>query len=69
LTGHELKAVRKRLGLMQKDLASLLGVTMAAVSKWELDQRKIPRHVELTLESVPPREMKKRKNKPGEKHE
>jgi transcriptional regulator with XRE-family HTH domain len=50
VTGPELRATRKRLGLTQVQLASLVGVLGSmTVSKWERGERKIPRSVEIIL--------------------
>jgi uncharacterized Zn finger protein len=35
VTGKDVKMLRERLGLMQKDLARILGVSPAAISHWE----------------------------------
>ena len=35
VTGRDVKALRERLGLMQKDLARILSVSPAAISHWE----------------------------------
>lgn len=34
--GNELRALRRRLGLTQEDLAARLGVCVGSVNRWEL---------------------------------
>lgn len=41
MTPTELKAIRKQLGLTQKQLAEKVGVTVHAVRKWEQGQRAV----------------------------
>jgi DNA-binding transcriptional regulator YiaG len=43
LTGADIEAIRKRLGLTQEAFAELLGVTDGAVCLWESNQRR-PRY-------------------------
>lgn len=50
LTGPELRAIRKRLGLTQEALAKLVGVGgKGTVYRWECGKRKVPRSVEIIL--------------------
>lgn len=53
MTGLELKAIRKNLGLSQEALASLVGARdNSAVSRWEAGKRPIPRSVEIILDGA-----------------
>ena len=40
LTGKDITAIRKKLGLNLKGFAELLGVTEACISLWESDKRR-----------------------------
>ena len=51
----ELKRARLRLGLTQVELAKVLKVTSATVSRWERDEHKIPGAVPLALPTLTPR--------------
>lgn len=56
MTPTELRAWRKQAGLSQAGLASLLGVDVMTVSRWERGEREIPPFLHLALralESVP----------------
>lgn len=46
MTGEILQRRRKILSITQKDLAKELCVTIACVSLWESNQRKIPKSME-----------------------
>jgi transcriptional regulator with XRE-family HTH domain len=52
VTGKELRDYREKLGLTQKELADKLGVAMNTVSRWELEERKIPEFLSLALKTV-----------------
>ena len=52
MTPAEIKAARKRLGLYQCDLASLLGVHMRTVRRWEAGHCPISRPAALLLEGL-----------------
>ncbi len=41
MTGSELRAIRKRLGLTQQALAGQIGVASNSVARWERDEMKI----------------------------
>jgi DNA-binding transcriptional regulator YiaG len=43
---------RKAKGLMQEQLANLLGVTKACISRWESGDRKIPAFLHITLKCL-----------------
>lgn len=43
LTAEHIASIRKALGLSQRELAELLDVTEAAVSRWEANKRR-PRY-------------------------
>lgn len=36
MTGEEVRAIRKRLGLTQQELADKVGVARASVARWEI---------------------------------
>jgi transcriptional regulator with XRE-family HTH domain len=61
MDGKELKMRRKRLGLIQRHLAILLGVTELTVWKWENDKVRIAERFEPALEIIDIR-LNKRKN-------
>jgi DNA-binding XRE family transcriptional regulator len=52
VTGHQLGAARKRLGLTQQRLADTLDVHRVTVAKWETDAEPIPRAITLALEAL-----------------
>jgi transcriptional regulator with XRE-family HTH domain len=37
MTPTEFKAIRERLGLTQRQLAAVMGVTQSAIARWEAD--------------------------------
>lgn len=49
---ENLKEWREKMGLTQKELAEKLKVAPNTVSRWELNERKIPEFLELALRSV-----------------
>jgi DNA-binding transcriptional regulator YiaG len=55
LKAAELKRARLRLGLTQVELAKVLNVTSATVSRWERGEHKIPGAVALALPTLTPR--------------
>jgi uncharacterized Zn finger protein len=57
ITGHHIGSMRKRLGLSQKELAALLGVSAGAVSIWE--RRVSPLHLQMRTRSALEREWKR----------
>jgi DNA-binding transcriptional regulator YiaG len=52
MTGEELKNFREKMGLSQDQLAKELKVARNTVSRWELEERKIPEFLELALETI-----------------
>lgn len=48
-TGAMVKYARKALGLRQRELATLLGAAPETLSRWENDQRAVPRAEKLAL--------------------
>jgi DNA-binding transcriptional regulator YiaG len=40
MEGHEVKAIRERLGITQAELARRIGVSRRTVESWEWDLRK-----------------------------
>ena len=49
---QELTAWRENHGLNQSDLAKMLNVTRACISRWESDNRKIPPFLHITLKCL-----------------
>lgn len=49
---QELMAWRKKHGLTQDKLASLLGITKPCISQWESGKRKIPTFLHITLKCL-----------------
>lgn len=49
LTGHELRILRRQLGLSQRALASLLGVAELTVTRWENRPTRANRCVEALI--------------------
>lgn len=45
--GKEIVRLRQRLGMNQRQFATLLGVSVAAVCRWELEKR-LPRREHIT---------------------
>ncbi len=52
MTGEELKTFRERIGMSQEQLAKELKVARNTVSRWELEERKIPEFLELALQTI-----------------
>ena len=52
MTGEELKTFREKLELSQDQLAKELKVARNTVSRWELEERKIPEFLELALQTI-----------------
>ncbi len=52
MTGDELKTFREKSGLSQDQLAKELKVARNTVSRWELEERKIPEYLELALQTI-----------------
>jgi DNA-binding transcriptional regulator YiaG len=52
MTPSKLISWRKKNGLNQVELANILGVTKACISRWESGKRHIPPFLHLTLECV-----------------
>ncbi len=61
MTGEELKTFRERIGMSQDKLAKELKVARNTVSRWELEERKIPEFLELALQTIE-RSLNKEKN-------
>lgn len=49
MTGQELHYIREAIPLSQTQLAGRLGVTVLTYGRWERNQARIPRAVELAL--------------------
>ena len=47
MTGEKLRAIRKRLGLNQGELAARLGIRLNTVSRYEIGQLPIPAPIEM----------------------
>lgn len=60
LTGKDISKIRQARGLTLKQFADLLGVTEAAVSRWEADKRR-PRYdmMEKLNDMLPPNRLAK----------
>ncbi len=52
MSGRELKAARKRLGLTQAELAKAVGVQRVTVARWEARLRKIPPMLTLAMKTL-----------------
>ena len=52
MDGQELKARRNKIGLIQRHLAILLGVTEQMVWKWENSRIKIPERIDPDLKII-----------------
>ena len=52
MSGEELKTFRDNFGLSQDQLAKELKVARNTVSRWELEERKIPEFLDLALETI-----------------
>ncbi len=52
MTGEELRTFRERIGMSQEQLAKELKVARNTVSRWELEERKIPEFLELALQTI-----------------
>ena len=52
MSGEELKTFRDKFELSQDQLAKELKVARNTVSRWELEERKIPEFLELALETI-----------------
>lgn len=50
--GTDLRRWRERHGMMQEELANILGVHFQTISKWECDRRKVPKMVKVALEGI-----------------
>jgi DNA-binding transcriptional regulator YiaG len=63
MTGHELRAVRKRLRLTQPALAAQVGVHWNTVARWERDEvgisEPVARLVRMLAKQHPPRRREK----------
>jgi transcriptional regulator with XRE-family HTH domain len=74
MTGNELKAWKNKRGINQVELAQLLGITKACVSRWESEKRKIPPFLIYALkwlesqDVIIDKESKKTKRKRGERN-
>jgi len=52
MTGQELRYIRESIPLSQTQLADRLGVTVLTFGRWERNQARIPRAVELALRVI-----------------
>lgn len=52
MTNDEFATIRRGMGLTQADLAPLMGVTQATVSRWESGNLKIDMRTATTLRSL-----------------
>lgn len=52
MTPKELTSWKKRHGLNQVELANILGVTKASISRWESGKRPIPAFLHLALKCL-----------------
>jgi DNA-binding transcriptional regulator YiaG len=63
--GADVKRIRARLGLRQRELAEALGVHLVTVARWEVGTRRIPeptaRLIELIAKGVKAKKPTKRK--------
>jgi len=56
----DLKRIRQKLGLTQKELAENLGVALVTVGRWEAGMRKISEPVARLIERIAAEERKKK---------
>jgi len=52
MTGEELKAIRKRLGYTQRELAAELDMTIVTISSYENNRVPIKKTVELAVKAL-----------------
>lgn len=57
----DLKRIRQKLGLTQKELAERLGVTLVTVGRWEAGMRKISEPVAKLVKMIEADRRKRRK--------
>lgn len=55
----ELKQRRENLGLKQSDLANELGLSSVSISRWETGQVVVPKWLNLVMEALEQRQIKK----------
>jgi DNA-binding transcriptional regulator YiaG len=60
MTGHELQAFRKRLGLTQARLAKHLGVTRNSVARWEMGIMEMREPIDRLLRTLTPKKSGRR---------
>jgi DNA-binding transcriptional regulator YiaG len=63
MEGIELKSKREKMKLTQTELADILGVKMNTVYRWESGILTVPKSIELAMETVENKHIKKDKNK------
>jgi transcriptional regulator with XRE-family HTH domain len=59
MTKDELKKRRERLGLTQTELAAILGFASNTVSGYETGRMEVPKFMDLVLEALEARQIKK----------
>jgi DNA-binding transcriptional regulator YiaG len=52
MTGADFRSIRKAMGLKQQELAPLMGVTQATISRWETDDLPIDTRTETTIKTL-----------------
>lgn len=52
MTGRDFRTIRQAMGLKQQELAALMGVTQATVSRWETGELEIDMRTATTLRAL-----------------
>lgn len=52
MTGEQMRDLRLSVGMMAKELAKMLEISVQTISRYERDKRPIPKHVEYAVRWV-----------------